>query len=238
MSKATVKMCVTTTGFGSQVRFARQRQDDDSPILPQHNFDQRNPPPSNFSTMGSRPPPQFDYDLKTLFSEDAQSGRMFHRPSQTWQAPLLSIAPNQAPTYAYTSSDASTPSTLSTLSTTAANPQQTQMAPPNQPFDSSLLPTSFPLSDDINNGPTAYDNYDFDFLMNNDTTNTAAVFSGDVGANLGFDGQHDWAEGGGQLPDLFGGFFFGPQAGGEGGMDSGGGFTGGGFDDGIWNGPG
>lgn len=232
MSKATVKMCVSTTGFGSQVKFAKQRQDDDSPIIPQQDFNQRIPPPPTFSSVGTRPPPQFDYDLKNLFSDDAQNGRMFHRQSQTWQAPLPSIAPNQAPTYA---------STLST--TTSSNTQQTPMAPPNQPFDSSsLLPTSsFPPSIDINDDPTAYDNYDFDFLMNNDTTNTAAVFSGDVAGNLGFDGQPDWADGGGQLPDLFGGFFFGPQAGGENGLDSGddGGGGGGGFgnarfDEGVW----
>lgn len=236
MSKATVKMCVSTTGFGSQVRFATQRRDDDSPILPQHNFDQRALRPSNFSTMGSRPPPQFDYDLKNLFSEDAQNGRMFKRPSKTGQAPLLSIAPNQAPTYA---------STTSTLSTPTSNSQQTQISPPNQPFDSSLLSNLFQSNNDLNNGPATYDdleNLDFEFLMNNDTTNTAAVFSGDVGANLGFDGQHDWADGGVQLPDLFGGFFFGPQAGGEGVMDGGGtgGFGGAGgeaFDEGIWTGP-
>ena len=243
MSKATVKMCVSTTGFGSQVKFAKQRQDDDSPIPAQHKFDQRIPPPSTFSTMSSRPPPQFDYDLKTLFTEDAQNGRMFHRPSQNWQAPLLNIAPNQAPTYAYTPSDGSTPPALSTASTTTnttANPPQGQMTTPNPIFDSSLLPNSFPPSNDVSNsGPTTYDNYDFDFLMNNDTTDTNAIFSGDVGANLGFDGQHDWVDGGGQLPDLFGGFFFGPPAGGEGSMDgSGGGFgTGvGGFAEGIWNG--
>lgn len=240
MSKATVKMCVSSTGFGSQVKFGKQRQDDDSPIPTQHSFEQRIPPPSNFATTGSRPPPQFDYDLKNLFTEDAQNGRMFHRPSQTWQAALLSIPPNQPTAFAYTPSDASTPSTLSTLSTSTSNAQQPQVAPPNQPFDSSLLPNSFPPGNDINNGPSVYDNYDFDFLMNNDTTNTAAVFSGDVGANLGFDGQHDWADGGGQLPDLFGGFFFGPQPGGEGAMDGGGfGAGAGGFDDGtsIWNGP-
>ncbi len=107
-----------------------------------------------------------------------------------------------------------------------------------QPFESSLLSNPFSSSNDISNGSAAYDNFDFDFLLNNDTTNTAAVFSGDVGANLGFDGQHDWADGGSQLPDLFGGFFFGPQAGAEGGMDGGSGFGGsGGFDEGIWNGP-
>ena len=236
MSKATVKMCVSTTGFGSQVKFAKQGQDDDSPILPQHSFDQRIPPPTGFSAMGSRPPPQFDYDLKNLFSEDAQNGRMFNRPSENWQAPLLSIAPNQAPTYACTPPDASTPSTLST---TASNPQQNQMAHQNQVFDSSLLSNPFPSSGDLNSSGTAYDNFDFEFLMNNDTTNTATVFSGDIGTNLGFDGQHDWADGAGQLPDLFGGFFFGSQAGAEGGLD-GAGFGGvgaGTFDEGIWNGP-
>ena len=92
----------------------------------------------------------------------------------------------------------------------------------------------------MNHGPAAYDNYDFDFLMNDDTTNTAAVFSGDVAGNLGFDGQHDWADVGSQMPDLFGGFFFGPPSGAEGGMDAGAGFAGaggGGFDEGIWTGP-
>ena len=236
MSKATVKMCVSTTGFGSQVKFAKQRQDDGSPVLPQHSYEQPAPPTSNFSSVGSRPPPQFDYDLKNLFSEDAKDGRMFNRPSQSWQAPLLSIAPNQAPTYAYTPSDAST---SSTHSTTTSNPQQGQITHPTQPFESSLLSNSYSSSNDINNGPAAYDNFDFDFLMNNDTTNTAAVFSGDVGGNLGFDGQHDWADLGSQLPDLFGEFFFGPQA--EGGMDGGGdaGFGGAGgaaFDEGIWTG--
>ena len=239
MSKATVKMCVSTTGFGSQVRSAIQKQDEDSPVLQQHKFDQRIPAPSNFSTMGSRPPPQFDYDLKTLFTDDAPNGQTFHRSSQSWQTPLPSIAPNQAPTYAYAPSNASTPSPLSTLSTTTSNTKQNQMATPEQKFDSSLLSSSFQTSDDISSGPAAYDNYDFDFLMNNDTTDTAAVFSSDVGANLGFVGQHDWADGGGQLPNLFGGFFFGPQGGGEGEVDGVGGFAAagsGGFDEGIWTG--
>ena len=242
MSKATVKMCVSTTGFGSQVRFAQQRQDDNPPILPQPSFDQHVPPPSNFSARTSRPPPQFDYDLKNLFSEDAQNGRMFSRTSQTWQAPLPSVAPNQAPTYAYAPSDASTPSTLSTATSNPnPNPKQSQMAHTNQSFDSSLLSNPFQSSKDLNNDPSTYDNLDFDFLINNDTTNTAAAFAGDVGHNLGLDGQLDWADGGGQLPDLFGNFFFGSQGGGEGLMDSGGsgGFGGVGgeaFDEGIWTG--
>ena len=52
--------------------------------------------------------------------------------------------------------------------------------------------------------------YDLDFLMNNDNLNTMNAFTGDSGLNLGFDAHHDWADGGNeQLPDLFGGFFFG-----------------------------
>lgn len=67
-----------------------------------------------------------------------------------------------------------------------------------------------------------YDLYDFDFLMQNDNGNTNSVFTGDAGLDLGFGAHHDWADGGNQqLPDLFGGFFFGgPQ--GEGTMPEGG----------------
>ena len=238
MSKATVKMCVSTTGFGSQVRFAQQRQDDD-PILPQPSFDQHAPPPSNFPSRSSRPPPQFDYDLKTLFSEDAQDGRTFSRTPQTWQAPLPSVAPNQAPTHAYAPSDASTPSTLST---TTSNPKQSQLAQTNQSFGSSLLSNPFQSSKELNNDLSTYDYLDFDFLINNDTTNAAAAFAGDVGHNLGLDGQLDWADGGGQLPDLFGSFFFG-SGGGEGLLDGDGSGSGGfggmggeAFDEGIWTG--
>lgn len=163
---------------------------------------------------------------------------MFSRTTQTWQASLPSVAPNQAPTYAYAPSDASTPSTLS-IST--SNPQQSQLTHTNPSFDSSLLTHPFQSSKDLNNDPSTYDNLDFDFLVNNDTTNTAAVFAGDVGHNLGLDGQLDWADGGEQLPDLFGSFFFGSQGGGEGLMDGGvsGGFGGvsvEAFDQGIWAG--
>lgn len=58
-----------------------------------------------------------------------------------------------------------------------------------------------------------YDLYDFDFLMQNDIGNANNAFTGDSGLDLGFGAHHDWADGGDQqLPDLFGGFFFGgPQ---------------------------
>lgn len=61
--------------------------------------------------------------------------------------------------------------------------------------------------------PSNYDLYDFDFLMQNDNSSTNSVFTGDSGLDLGFGSNHDWADGGNQqLPDLFGGFFFGgPQ---------------------------
>ena len=65
------------------------------------------------------------------------------------------------------------------------------------------------------NGMPSYDLYDFDFLLNTDDTNaTSNTFTGDSGLNLGFDAHHDWSDAGSQqLPDIFGGFFFGPPAG-------------------------
>lgn len=61
--------------------------------------------------------------------------------------------------------------------------------------------------------------FDFDFLMA-DNPDTTANFTGDSGLNIAMDGAHDWADGGGaQLPDLFGGFFFGGPAGDGAGMD-------------------
>lgn len=69
---------------------------------------------------------------------------------------------------------------------------------------------------------SSYDNmYNFDFLMNND----ASTFTGDSGMNLGFDAHHDWADGANaQLPDLFGGFFFGGPAGDGAAVDAGAGY--------------
>ena len=64
--------------------------------------------------------------------------------------------------------------------------------------------------------------YDFNFLMDTDTFNPNTTFTGDSGLNLGFDGHHDWADGGNaQLPDLFGGFFFGGPVGEGQGVDGG-----------------
>lgn len=243
MSKATVQMGLSTTGFGSQVNCAKEKHDEDAPVLPPQFDQQRRPKPPHARSpgIGLRPPPQFDYGLKNLFSEESQNERMFRGVSQRWQAPTQqpSLSSSQAPPqYAYTPSDASTLSTTSIPNPLPQQHQQHQQLPGQfgEPDIAPQVGSMLPPTDSTTNIPD-YNNYDFDFLMHNDTTNTAAVFSGDSGLNLGLDGQRDWADGQ-QLPDLFGGFFFGGPAGQEGGGQggSGGAGFGNGGDFGEWDG--
>ncbi len=102
--------------------------------------------------------------------------------------------------------------------------------------------TSTPSMHSNNIDPPGYDNnYDLDFLMNNENS----TFTSDTGLNFGLDAHADWADGGGALmPDLFGGFFFGGPAIEGAAMDAGTGYPlPGGFEDahggattGMWDG--
>lgn len=69
---------------------------------------------------------------------------------------------------------------------------------------------------------------DFDFLMHHNDDGSAPTYTGDSGLNLGFDVQHDFNERP-QMPDLFGGFFFGGPIG-EGGVGDATGFGMGGME--------
>ena len=203
MSKATIKMCLNSTGFGSQVRFRKQH--DISPIV-QHHFEQKIPPQPNFSNMPSRPPPQLDDNWKDLFPDTwlASDTRASGSLQGQWQASNLQYTTQPPP---FSPSDSSTMSeSTKSIATSISVPQQQS----RQQYDPSLVPqTNAPLMNNDNALPN-YDMYDFDFLMNNDNLNTISAFTGDSGLNLGFDAHHDWADGvNEQLPDLFGGFFFG-----------------------------
>lgn len=188
MSKATIQMCLSSTGFGSQVKFSQQI--DEPPMMSNH-FERQIPPQSNFTSIPSRPPPRFDESLKDLFSDkwlssDGRIPESHPRPYATPHFKTPCVA--QRPSFSL--------SNTSSLSTS------------NQQQPTSFIPqTSVPLRNYNSNNLLNYDNiYDFDFLMKNDVP----TFTGDSGLDLGFDAQHDWADGGSpQLPDLFGGFFFG-----------------------------
>lgn len=166
--------------------------------------------------MPSRPAPQFEPNLKDLFPENLLTdGRNSGNHVGQWHAPTPSNLPfaNQRPSFSFSDS-----STMSTNSLSNSMPQQPRPLP-SQQYDPNILALSSSNNNDIPN----YDMYDFDFLMSNDNLNTIATFTGDSGLNLGFDAHHDWADGGNaQLPDLFGGFFFGGPAGEGQGLDGGG----------------
>lgn len=77
MSKATIRMCQNTTGFGSQVRFTKEHHDDTSLVSPTYENTVAQPSFNAMHFGSARPPPQFDYNLKDLFSETS----LEHAPS-------------------------------------------------------------------------------------------------------------------------------------------------------------
>lgn len=199
MSKATIQMCKTTTGFGSQVTFNRQMQDD-SPLLPD-DLDMYTPPKADH--RGARPPPEFDYDLRDLFPEESQGMQGLSEIPGSWQATAKS---NNNQLFSY-------PSPASTNSS-VPNSNPAQMAPQQQRqyYDAELLDqnvSTMPMMLQRNGVPPSdgYDfakNLDFDFLMTHDATTDD--YTCDNGLNLGF-------EDGAQIPDFLGGFFFGDNSG-------------------------
>ncbi|KAK4691173.1 hypothetical protein P7C71_g5771, partial [Lecanoromycetidae sp. Uapishka_2] len=199
MAKATIKMCLSTTGFGSQVKFSKHQQEE-SPIIP-HHFERQIPPPPGLSSVPSRPPPQFDYNLKDLFPDTLVDARGSRNGMAQWQSSTQPnfFANNQRPSFSF--SDTTNSSSTASIPTSI----------PQQQYDPSLM-TQPPAT--MNMTTPNYDIYDFDFLMHNDNGSTNNSFTGDSGLDLGFGTNHDWGDGGNQqLPDLFGGFFFGgPQA--------------------------
>lgn len=91
MSKATVKMCLTTTGFGSRTS---RSPDDVKPLSPVPRFDTSDFSPSAQPLFGegpSRPPIQFDTNLRDLFPEQSQDGRPFGSNVGRWQTPLTPL---------------------------------------------------------------------------------------------------------------------------------------------------
>ena len=269
MSKATIKMCQSTTGFGSQVKFSKERPEE-SPIVPQPFEKPFAPPPypgSRFSI--SRPPPTFDYNLKDLFSDtisDVQQNSLGSDSSSVssnsvhhWSQQHAQSNPSSGAQYQYPSPTSTISSSLPGSNLTSAfkiqrhpphfrdpnyNPSASSRSHlPAQNYDSRLLNTSggsFNPSNNNNNNnssslytfgpsgasaaaanmstPASSTDFDFDFLLNNDSAPLPPTYNTGAGLNLGFDGRHEWGAdgagggtGAGQsgMPDLFADFFFG-----------------------------
>lgn len=237
MSNATVKMCQSAVGFGSQVTFTNEMQDD-PPLIP--HFDAPMPPPqSGFQNAGSsRPPPTFDYNLKDLFPEDVMQGRSLGGgdPTDHWQPAAMqnSIPTQQQYPYSHPAAPASS---SSSTTTPASHPYPQSLH--HQPYDPRLIPppqaTSYPIYTFPPSSSSDPPTFDFDLLMNpnpNPSDPTTQPYTSTPGANdaLPFDPSL-WDEGA-QMPDLFSGFFFGGA--GDGGFLGGAGEAGlGGFDMGM-----
>lgn len=221
MSKATVAMCQTTTGFGSQVKFNKEIKDD-SPMTPQGA--QFPPQPQVYSRV--RPPPAFDYNLKDLFAENHSppTGPIFG-PGRGWHFPPTTTA---YPGSTSTAGSMPAPATTASLPTkydprlfapnNGAGPRTTVSDLSTSIGSNNTSSTNTSTGYEFANPDPNMDlmqNPDFDFLLQGDYgpggTNNAY-------ANLGFEGgQHDFDDGS-NMPDLFGGFFFGGPQGGDGPM--------------------
>ena len=200
MSRATIAMCQSTTGFGTQVKYSLDLQ---SPIAPQRS---QLPP---ISKRNPRPPPTFDYNLKDLFPDQPFSTNPTF--AEGWQFP-----PNRSTNVTYNNFPASN-NIVSLPSSDPPAPQydprlfsaQVKLEPLQQPLDRHQQPSNIPTTTgpnfafnpniDLTNLP------DFDFLVQDDQTTGNASYN-----NLGFEGDHrDFDDGESGAPDIFDGFFFG-----------------------------
>lgn len=223
MSKATVKMCLTTTGFGS--RTSRPSPNDVKPPSPVPQFEASDFSSSaqpRFGESSSRPPIQFDTNLRDLFPEQSQDGRPFGSNVSRWKTPLTPLDDRF--------SSVNHPS-LPTYFQQGRNDAAHQDCHPHQPeINTQHNPDSAPGAAAMNAGNSGVMPYDtnlYDLGANaNDTTamqpdcltNTVEMNNenlfvyGDDSSHrldLGFmdDGQYNG--GNGTQLDLFDGFFFG-----------------------------
>lgn len=193
MSEATVKMCQSTTGFGSRAVSFDSPSNQKEHSSPGQHFDT-----SDFSVQHhfggtSRPPVQFDMNLRDLFPDETQDGRSFGSNLGRWHGPLRSDI-------------STTPSSL------PHGQQDGVIVPvPQHPNSLDRTPTTGPSAVNAGANNLTYDTYgfansnDLDFLTNeNDST---ASFYGDPGLDLGLDEGRNWGDG--MQLDLFDGFFFG-----------------------------
>lgn len=214
MSKATVQMCMSTTGFGFDAPGGQecQRPQKEMPAKPR------------------RPPPKFDMNLRDLFPDDIDQNdlasqsytprRQFQFPpprnqpvtNQPQQPPQQFSLPQQQPPLDHPinpglDTGADQPSPNSPQSQQAQQYQHQQIFQPTRRDLSSNPPfhTASPYGVDLSSVPN------FDFLQSTDYNQNLDTTGIDLGFGPGMDFQHDWSDGTGV--DIFDGFFFGNTAG-------------------------
>ena len=245
MSKATVRMCLSTTGFGARapllgpptLKHSRSSSSNPSSQAPQGIVQAQN---DHGYFRPQRPRPQFDMNLKDLFPEETQETRDFARNIARWQFPppaTGSVAPpppltpqnsmytdtqrTSSPVAAYQHLHPQQQQQQPSLSTFQQNQNQNQNSTPS-PYVPHLLPSSSYATTTTPDNAHAhaqaqngYDAYGFSNELDSLLADSTAVYTGHPGYSLGFDSEHDWSEGSGV--DLFDGFFFGGVGAGGGG---------------------
>ena len=195
MSKATVTMCLSTTGFGSRsVTFDHSPQQHSRRSSPTPQYDTSDFSPQQHFGGTSRPPPRFDMNLRDLFPVESQDGRSFGSNLSRWEGP-----PRSNPS----STKSSLPSPNQGIQNTGI--QQMRGMSPAQAGQSKPTTAMNNMTYDIYGFPNMHE---FDFLTNDGESST--TFYGDSGLDLGIDEGHDWSDG--MQIDLFDGFFFGNAA--------------------------
>ena len=110
MSRATVQMCMSTTGFGDDVKSSQQRKKSDAAIQPLFTGTTAEPAYPNLTdtqyqrqrpevkAKPRRPPPRFDMNLRDLFPDDINHDDLASQPHlRQRQPPDLRPQHHQAP---------------------------------------------------------------------------------------------------------------------------------------------
>lgn len=228
MSKATVQMCLSTTGFGSRVPAQppklKHMQSSNPRLQPQQMYVQA--PNDQGYFRPQRPRPQLDTNLRDLFPEETAESRTFARNLERWQTPassqtqqdilyqqLLNAGPQAFqqqqffPPQPLPAQDQ--PSTPTPTFTTPSYNSTSHSAEANSIY-SPAPPSSYPLQTGTGAPDSTFQASDIDALLAD--TNNTTVYNGHPGFTLGFDSEHDWNDG--TQIDLFDGFFFGGNGGG------------------------
>lgn len=223
MSKATVKMCLSTTGFGS--RTSRPPPNDVKAPSPVQRFDTSDFSSSaqpQFGESTSRPPIQFDSNLRDLFPEQSQDGRPFGSNVGRWQIPLTpldgrfsSVNHPTLPTYFQQDPNDAAHQRFhphKPESNTQYNPDSAPGAAAMNAGNSGMMPYDTNL---YNLGANVNDTTAMlpDYLMNTNELNDENLFVyGDDPSHrldLGVMDDEQYNGGNGTQLDLFDGFFFG-----------------------------
>ncbi|KAI4255961.1 MAG: hypothetical protein LQ352_002312 [Teloschistes flavicans] len=185
MSRATVKMCLSTTGFGSQATgaFGGQERRENARAL-DRTWSQPN------QRRSHRPRPESASEDRHISYDQGQEYWGTDTRSDQWRPPRPSPSTARPLPSSYHSPPEGSTASQRSFGSFKSNQSPSVQSPPPLPMDNSFF--------------DPMENTGLDFLMTNDD---ATLYDGQFGMNLGFGEEHDWSDGV-QL-DLFDGFFFG-----------------------------